>query len=346
MARVASNRPQLNDRVARRDHLRRRLAECQAEISVVSSKAYMTEQACIAAHHEVMDYEKRAKDGDVVFKESLDGAKNRLAEARRERDDTKKRLDDLNKEITAIEQELCQHDDAASIDEVLAYQKQKLDARAKVHQIQSLIEEQRAIVATAEARVKRSSDLESRHADLAAAVAEGRDSQGELDKIESAIRQEQDDAAAIAAEIKPVVNRSRQTIVGLERRLNDATAELDRLTAMDADVYSGLMWRLANETGHEYYDLARRIIAAYRRLSALDMLLREINPRAVGDQVTSSSHREFFLPNFPKLTACGEHEHKKRDFWNMFSGSNIDFVEDLNKLKTELREIGLAVEVR
>lgn len=269
----------------------------------------------------------------------------RAESARQDFTQAKARFEQLTGEIAGLEEELSDRDDAPSLNDVLAYQQKLVAAKVTVDSLQTEIEKQRELIASGESRshaaLANCANLESAYSDDLAAVVEGRAQQSDLKERELAIQQARQEAERVAAEVKPAADRARQTIIGLERRLQAATAELDRLAKMRPEVLEGFLLTIAEENGHEYYQLARKIIAVYTRLTALSMLMRDLVPNLTGDPIADHSHFEIFLPNFTKLAACDEHEHKNSDRRNMFSGVNFDVAPYAMELKNELRALGI-----
>ncbi|TXT37422.1 MAG: hypothetical protein FD135_3598 [Comamonadaceae bacterium] len=112
--------------------------------------------------------------------------------------------------------------------------------------------------------------LLSQRADLLAAMAIGEDKSADMKKLDAKLEKlnaQRNDAA-------PALDVLKQTIDGLSRRLPVARATLQSLQTQRSSLMRQFLLSRAETIGAEYFELAKKIVANYKQLRALDNLMQ------------------------------------------------------------------------
>ncbi len=142
---------------------------------------------------------------------------------------------------------------------------------ATIKKLEKAIGECEARIAEQQAALPDLAPLENQREDLLAAIAIGEKKSAEVDKLDAEIARlsKQQQAAT------PALVALKQTVGGLQRRLQDSQAELQQLQNEKSILMRRFLNSRAEALGAEYVAAAAKTAEQYKRLMALNSLLYE-----------------------------------------------------------------------
>lgn len=334
---VAAPISTLHEKLDRRAELQRQLDEAKQDISYVHVQA--KEHELYEANNEIAGLEQGAdpknKDQfDPRYVPRLERARKRAETALSALKVEREKFTALTDKINSLERELADLRDGNGTDfiEILDLQRQIKMAQTEIARIESSLEEQRRILAEAQARMQSKDDLSSQRDDLAAKVALGQEPEKSLKELDTKIAEHQQTVDREIAEALPIAEEAQSVIAGLERKLEAARNALSELEAKHAPALAMFYNSVAEVEGIRYLELARKLHDCYLKLTALNTLLG-------GNALLSYNHSRMLIPSF-RLKAH-EGAGRPREQWTLFSAQYADFDNARRKLQEDFRSRGI-----
>ncbi|MCB1762182.1 MAG: hypothetical protein KDI27_03460 [Gammaproteobacteria bacterium] len=204
--------------------------------------------------------------------EQLEELNSALKEKQQESAEAESLVRSLNREIGELQARANFHS-GTDIESVRAYQKALAAAEAETKRISSHIEEQEARIAKARDYSDPAADLHRKREEILGSIAIGEADQKALDAIDRKIADVREKAADEREQAERVISVAGDTIKGLRRRLEAATAEHERLMAIGGDVLNNYYRAEAEKEGKRYVKLAAELLESYGRLVGINMAL-------------------------------------------------------------------------
>lgn len=339
-ASTAAPKASLYERLAMRETIPARLNVLKTELieAVNAHTQFQRELSELSA--EINGYLENGQLVDPRNETRLNKARAQETQLRGQAASAGQRHIGLNNEIIALEKSMASSRDGGTtgLEDVLAYQRDLREARDEIDHIQSLIDGQHAILSSTEQPLSFSGELQSQREVLAAEVALGKANESLLQELDQKIIQEKQEHERAANEKRPIIDRSHQTIAGLERKMAEANQKLNALEKMSTDVYSAFLFTLAEAEAQEYLDLAEQLIHKYLRLTAIEHHLKRVDS---GLSFSSRDHQDMFIPNL-SLKACEGRGYKDAP-WKLFVADRArSLIEDeTKKFSGEMRKLGV-----
>lgn len=159
--------------------------------------------------------------------------------------------------------------EVSQTDEILAFQHELKEAEKKVSTLRSAIEEQKTLIAQAQASVPDVRDLTEKRENLLAEIATGGSSQEELRRLD----EEKEIVFKQWVKADEVIQHAEQTIAGLRRKLELADLEVASLDEIKKATLVRFLFDQAELAGAEYARLAVSVGEKFKELMALHLLI-------------------------------------------------------------------------
>lgn len=173
---------------------------------------------------------------------------------------------------------------------VLQSQQAVADTNASITKLQKAIGKAETTIARQLAELPDLAALANQRADLLADIAIGENKSAELKELEAKL----DKVTKQQQAAKPAVDGARQTLVGLQRKLQDAQGTLEKLQEAHRSLMRRFLQSRAEAVGAEYGAAAQALIGHYKSLQTLNDLL-SANGR---HQQLQSALEGLYVPNF------------------------------------------------
>lgn len=176
---------------------------------------------------------------------------------------------------------------SSAADETISFQAETKRAREEVITLRGAIARQEESISAEEEKAPRESDLTAKRAEILAEISIG--GKATLDDLESIDRQIQE-----RGELSAARSQVNQTIAGLRVKLMKAESELKGLEARWPTVVNEFLTAEAEKIGEEYLQAANSLEACFRRLIALDRIMK----RKEFAGIASGRVAEILIPAF------------------------------------------------
>lgn len=298
------NAPTYAEQIARKDALVELRAAAKKDLIEASSDVKNKRRFAEEAGNEAARFVRAAQDEnqrmgrdknflDEHQKSQLDKLNKAAETADNAANESNARYRRLTEELNDIESDLGNFNWKIGSNEVLSFQQDLEAAEKRVADIQTLIDQQQAIIEEANVSMQTAAallkELEGQREDMLAYMALGKGSESslkELDKRITTATEASDAEARSLANAQSESGAARLTMAGLIRRQEEAAAELDRLRNMKKEIINQYLIHRAEKIGDEYVALSIKLIDSYKQLAALDRLLghpsRLIGPSSDG----------------------------------------------------------------
>jgi chromosome segregation ATPase len=296
----------------RQQQLEERIPKAKAEYQQVCGDVYKKRLSAEHARHEADTFRKEALDTnkrrgaeglDAVQRDHLAPLVHAAENAEAEYQAADEWAENLNRELTALEQELEGLDCPLTAEQVLGYQAKLSEALAAVSALDSAIAAQEAVIRDSEAQVPSLIDRTREREDLLAEIAVGKATVDDLKRLDDSTDNERATIEAARQEASRITVPARQTIAGLSRKRDGGQANYDRIKGQVKRVYASFLEGEAGKNGAEYCAAAVTLVRCLRKASALHSL----NARYGGKVLTNLlGERELFIPALP-LDSCKDH---------------------------------------
>lgn len=255
------------EKLAARQALKDRIEILRPIVHEASNDRYRKQQARMAAANVVKGHQKPR----TAFEEKeLEEYRAALVKAQEEEDAAEEKYPRLNRELTKLEEELMAFRAALDAEDVLAFQKDVAAAREKAAGLRDLIGQQQHVIAEASASVPTFPDRKEERENLLVDIATGMASEADLKQLDAKIKKEADAVAKAREQIKSPVEQARQTMSGLERRLEEAEVQLKALEEKKGEVLYEFLMARAEKLGGEYAALAEQLVERYKQIMAIN----------------------------------------------------------------------------
>lgn len=305
-----------SDQISRKKTLEARLSVVKEAIGIASSDMNTKRMKTVEAHTEISRFLQDNKNENIrthkdqdhlepYHKEQLDKLTDLANTADREESEAKKRFDELTVEINDLENQLLNFKYLIGAEDVLNFQEDIAAVDQKVTELQRSISEQELIIKQAEAGIiaSDSDSLVRNRQNLLADIALGKASQEDLNQLDKKIAETNKATADSHTNAKATIEPARQTIIGLQRRLDEATGKLNALKEKKNEVIFHYLMNRAEMLGEEYINLAKKLVSKFSELVALDRIMGY--PHRL---VRADFNSEIFIPLF-SLSAFKGIEH-------------------------------------
>ncbi|WP_022946972.1 hypothetical protein [Methylohalobius crimeensis] len=336
--------PSLLERIEHKQAIERRIAEVREHIGEASALADAKRLETEGAWREFERYQKVAgpkEDLDDLQREKLARLRQAAEKADQEAQAAREDFQALTAELNELERNALPNCNAgAAIEEALAYQARVAEIQGQIEGLEKLIEEQRQIVENSQAEVPALDGLYQKREDLLADLAIGQASKADMETLEAEISEAEknrDKAIQRAKRGEVKANQARQTIAGLERKIEPLRQELAEIEDKGPEVLRQLVRGEAEVLGKEYAELATALKNHFVRLVGLSMLLKSLGGKEFLTTV------ELALPGFA-LDTCKAVELPAHPGWlyQLHSWSDREtFHKAMHSERERLREHGV-----
>ena len=325
--------------VERRIEIRRRIAELKPQFEAIL-------QSCHDARCQIPEIEARRqrleldlnhangiRQGPALydknrFEKALDEAKTLLANAEQKREE-------INAEITKLNNELAASYGEASIDEILTHQAEIENTEAEIERLSGLIASQQKIIQSATMISSPLGQMRLEREDLLAEIAEGKDEQSRLDELNASILETENQQT----EAYRQADNAKMTIRGLQRKVDLEKTRLEELEARTEDFMNDLVLSEANRLHQDYEVIVQEFRDVFSRLVVLDRLAPN-NPSFLGLNWNEVNIPAFRLKSIvePPKSGAGE---------VLFAANDVfmrDVLEETKNSELErFRNLGVAI---
>lgn len=157
---------------------------------------------------------------------------------------------------------------------VLQHQEDVKTALTTISTLENTIMAQRQMIHDANNFATNVPELLTQRENLLAEIATGNKNRSELDDLNAEIDAAQKELNKNTANAATVVSEATATISGLERQLEKARTELNRLNGIKNSVINSFLQKEAALIGREYINKAFALVEKYNQLIAIDNLIR------------------------------------------------------------------------
>lgn len=258
------------EKLAGKKALEEKVESLKADVQAASNDRFWKRRAREEAENTVKGNKHPSTDYEKKRGEQYKGA---LVNAEKEEDAAEENYKRLNAELTSLQEELRALRLDFDVDDVLAFQEEKVAAEKEVANLRSLVEKQQSIIEEANASVPVFPDRKEARENLLVDIATDRATEADLKKLDSQIKKEEEAVSKALAKIKGPVEEAQQTLSGLRRRLEDAEGRSELLRDQRGEILFHFLMTRAEQVGKEYADLARNLIEKGKMILALESLM-------------------------------------------------------------------------
>ncbi len=259
---------QIDDVKSKKSSLRSHIQRLERELIPIKQK--------VNGYSSSVEREHNSDKKCSEYESALRDAEQKLQATQENHDQSERELNELCIQLEALEKKLVACDQDTSINQVLAHQQHIENAEMKVAELQSLIADQEEVGHHASEGKDPLDDLMVEREELLARISLGDAKNDELVNLDKKIAEIDEAFKKNQTQQMEQLRNSRQTVTGLQRRLEDETAELNRLKNMIPQVIEQFLITEAEQTAREYQELAHMLVDKIKRLAALDKMGTDI----------------------------------------------------------------------
>lgn len=291
-----------DDKSRRANKLRLELEQLEGQLSEKTNGATAKDsKAATSLDPPVNEMNLSAKEA-----EALKTARWNLAAATDSCSKITELINSKEQQLSALLQEKSRLINAASTGAIISYQNQLEQAKQTVVMLRGAIAGQQDIITTANESLSRNHDLKDKRAEILAEIAinGSKYTAKDLENIDKQIQAEFSKTEANRKKVDTAIVDAKQTIAGLEAKLNVAREELADLEAKGDQVLQEFLTAEAERAGETYFQAVNSLEAAFRQLVAIN----KIRLRKGFSAIASGSAEALFIPAF-KLNALSGKQH-------------------------------------
>jgi hypothetical protein len=276
--------------------------QARIEADKKRSVAEQARQEASAFRKEAID--RRGRDGLNAWEQDHLGTLVNAAENAEEAYQVaQERAECLDRDLTALNQEMSSLDYPLPAEQVLAFQDRLAVALAAVSALDNVIASQEAIIRDCESQIPTLADRTLEREDLLAEIAVGNATADDLKFLDDSIANEKATVDAAHRDAASITAPARQTIAGLARKREEAQANYESLNGQFPRVLASFIKGEAEKNCKEYCAAAVTLVRCLEKHEALQSLHarygREAIPQTLG-------MRELYIPVLP-LDSCKAH---------------------------------------
>lgn len=204
-----------------------------------------------------------------------------------------KHKDQLAAQIERLEREFHASFGNMDVSVLLAHQAELESLKKDDAQLSRMLDQQQKIVSQSDRASTQLNALRVQRQDLLADAATKEVAPPELKRVNEAI----DEAEKASARNQALADEARETILGLERKRNNVTAEIHRLDANTEDLKLDLVLSEAKDLYLDYCIICAEYGDVFSKLVALDQIAQEITNRKARS-LLAPDYYEARLPGF------------------------------------------------
>lgn len=209
---------------------------------------------------------------DADKKDRLDTLRANLSQAKEEAAAMTEQLEQLESQEAVLAVECKDLNLATSLGEITLFQEKLSAAEQMVANLRELIAKQEEIILKTNEGLPSNAGIMKQREDLLAAIAVGDATETDLEELDRQISEKSRFAAEDLERVKNIVAPARQTIAGLQRRLDEAEETLTTLESRKGEVMRRFLESEAEKAGEEYARLAGELVEKFRQLKALNQI--------------------------------------------------------------------------
>ena len=170
----------------------------------------------------------------------------------------------------------------SAADEMISFQAQVKRVSEEIRTLQGAIASQEKIISEAKEKTSPECNLSAKRAEVLADIALKKATSNDLEDIDKQIQESDRKSSAARNQATQAIVTANQTITGLRVKLEKVESELKGLEARKTVIVHDFLTAEAEKIGEEYLKAFNSLEASFRRLIALDRIMKRNGCKTIG----------------------------------------------------------------